>query len=52
MQAAPHCCFDDTVQPGIGRVRHHAQHAIERLAGKLGEACGEVLLLKKSEGAL
>jgi hypothetical protein len=52
MQAAPHCCFDDTVQPGIGRIRHHAQHVIERLAGKLGEAGGEVLLLKKSEGAL
>jgi hypothetical protein len=52
VQAAPHCCFDDTVQPGIGRIRDHAQHAIERLAGKLGEARGEMLLLKKREGAL
>ena len=52
MQAAPHCCFDDTVEAGIGGVRHHAQHVIERFAGEVGETRGEVRLLKKREGAL
>jgi hypothetical protein len=52
VQAAPDRRLDDAVEAGVRCRRHHAQHAIERLAGNVCEPPSKVLPLELNESAL
>jgi hypothetical protein len=52
IQAFEDCGFDGAIEAGARRLRHHAQQAVDRLAGILGKPRGKVLALEQKEGAL
>src|SRR5262249_30612957 len=51
IQAFQDCGFDGAIETGARRLRHHAQQAVDRLAGLLRKPRGKGLALEQKEGA-